>query len=221
VKVRVKRPGRHKHKPKPKRGVHPKMTIVAEGKDPFVVPYAPIGVTASALAAQFSTADRPGRAPLLLRSGNGLPQIAFDLVIGDPDPQVSIEPELRTLRNLAGSGKRMRVNLDPTTSKSLWRLTDFTQQIAGRQQGTNLPTRAVCSFTFQRASDTVVAVGPATGGKRDHPPKHPKFHIVQKGETLQSIANKFYGTPSAWHRIADANHLRRAKVAPGKRLKLP
>lgn len=105
-----------------RRARHPKMTIVPEGREPFVVPYAPREMNLDGVAPTFTTADRGGRSPLLLRSGDGLRQISFDLVFGHSDPQVSIERELNLLRALAQSGLRMRVNLDHTTNSNLWRL---------------------------------------------------------------------------------------------------
>lgn len=202
---------------------HPKMRIVAEGRDAFEVPFAPNNVTLDGVVPTWQTADRGGREPLLLRSGNGLPQISFDLVFGHTDPNTSIENGLTRLRSLAGSGRRMRVKLDATTSQYLWRLTGFTQQVTARQQGTNAATRAVCTLTFQKASDAAVAVGPTSGGhKGKGDDKRPRFYTVKRGDTLQSIARRFYGQASAWHKIADANKLRHPKkLKVGRKLRLP
>lgn len=203
---------------------HPKMTIVAEDGTAFVVPFAPRETTLEGWAPTFATAERGGRQPLLLRSGQGLPQVTFDLVFGHPDPQVSIEAQLSALRELARSGKRMRVNLDPTTTRFLWRLTGFSQQVISRQHGTNHATRAVCSLTFQRASDTVVAVGPVTGGKKgsSNAKKRPRYHVWRKGDTLVKVAVRYYDDGSMWRRIADVNGIRRPKhIKVGRRLLLP
>lgn len=204
--------------------VHPKMTIVAEDGTAFTVPYAPRETTLDGWAPTFATADRGGRQPLLLRSGQGLPQITFDLTFGAPDPQVSIERQLAALRTLARSGKRMRVNLDPTTTQFLWRLTGFSQQVMSRQHGTNHATRAVCSLTFQRAVDAVVAVGPVSGGKKGSGgnKKIPRYHVWRKGDTLVKLAVQYYDEASMWRRIADVNGIRRPKhIAVGRRLLLP
>jgi hypothetical protein len=204
---------------------HPKMTIVTEDGDAFTVPYAPRETVLDGVAPVFSTADRGGRSPLLLRAGNGLPQITFDLVFGFANPQRSVEHQLSELRKLAKSGKRMRVNLDPTTTANLWRLTGFTQTTVARQYGTNKPTRALCSLTFQKASDAVVAVGPVSGGakkKGDDDKKRPRFHTWQKGDTLVKVAVRYYGEAAVWRKIADANNIRDPKnIRVGRRLVLP
>lgn len=204
---------------------HPKMTIVTEDGDAFTVPYAPRETTLDGVVPTWATADRGGRAPLLLRSGNGLPQITFDLIFGYANPQRSVERQLGELRKLAKSGKRMRVNLDPTTTANLWRMTGFTQQTVARQYGTNKPTRALCSLTFQKASDAVVAVGPVSGGakkKGDNDKKRPRFHTWRKGDTLVKVAVRYYGEAAVWRHIADANNIRNPKnIKVGRRLILP
>lgn len=218
----------------PRRKRHPKMKIVPEGGDPFVVPYAPRESSMDGVVPSWSTVERGGRDPLLLRAGSQLETMSFDLVFGHPDPQDSIEEELKRLRKLAGSGNRFRVKLDATSAARLWRLTGFTQTVVSRQRGTNEPTRALCSLTFTAASDAVVQVGPVSGGakgggkggdgkggkgKKD---EIPKFYVVKKGDTLSAIAKRFYGETSFWRRIADANKIRDPrKLKVGTRLTLP
>jgi len=36
-------------------------------------------------------------------------------------------------------------------------------------------------------------------------PSKPRVHVVTKGDTLYSIATRYYGTPSAWEKIYQAN----------------
>jgi hypothetical protein len=210
---------------------HPKMTIVPEGGAPFVVPYAPRETSLDGVAPQFTTADRGGREPLLLRAGDGLRQQSFDLVFGYSDPDVSIEKELHLLRALARSGSRLRVNLDHTTGSNLWRMTGFSQQVLDRQHGTNEPTRASCSITLQKASDPVIAVGPLTGGAKPAPakpgapagkPQPKRTHVVARGDTLSKIALRYYGDARQYQRIADANKIRNVnRITVGQRLVIP
>lgn len=205
---------------------HPKMEIVPEGGAPFIVPFAPRGSDLDGVAADWQSVARGGRKPLLLRGGGSLQVMRFDLVLGHPDPDQSVEPQLAAVRRLAASGARFRVKLDATSGAFRWRMTAFSQEVVSRQHGTNQPTRAVVQMTFTEAADMVVQVGPVSGGSKgggkDKPEKRPKFYVVKKGDTLQSIAKRFYGDPSVWRRIADANKIKKPKeLKVGRRLELP
>ena len=49
-----------------------------------------------------------------------------------------------------------------------------------------------------------------------------RFYIVQKGDTLSIIAEKFYGSPSKWHKIRDANKIENVNsLTPGTKLIIP
>ena len=205
-------------------GRHPKMQLIPESGDPFEVPYAPRGSQVEGIVPEWATVTRGGREPLLLRAGDNLPTMSFDLIFGYWDPQESISHELDELRDLAESGARMRVRLDSVSAHHRWRLTGFSQEIIARQQGTNLATRAVCSLTFTVASDQAVRVGPLSGGKKGSGKKHriPKTYVIKKGDTLQAIARRFYDDVSVWRDIADLNHIRHPKDPHvGKRIRLP
>lgn len=205
-------------------GGHPKMTITAEGATPFVVPYAPGSTSFDALVPEFSTTPRGGRAPLLLQAGEPLRTVSFELVLGKFDPNSAIETELKALEQIAESGARLKVSLDRRTNARLWRMTGLSIEVVGRQHGTNAATRARASVTLTQAADVVVAVGPVSGGaKSKAPKKRPKSYVVKKGDTLQSIAKRFYGDTKAWRRIADANKIKKpkAQLKVGRKLKLP
>jgi nucleoid-associated protein YgaU len=50
------------------------------------------------------------------------------------------------------------------------------------------------------------------------------FHIVRKGETLSSIAQKYYGNPPQWRKILSANRKTIAQpnsLTPGTKLIIP
>lgn len=65
-------------------------------------------------------------------------------------------------------------------------------------------------FVRDRIEDTTVGV-------------NQKFHTVMPGETLQSIAVKYYGDSGKWFRIADANGIYNAfaEVESGMQLIIP
>ena len=62
------------------------------------------------------------------------------------------------------------------------------------------------------------------GYKKDQPPpkraaepkpeKWPKFHKVEPGDTLRSVASKYYGNPNLWERIYELNQKRISKGLP-------
>ncbi|MBI3565106.1 MAG: LysM peptidoglycan-binding domain-containing protein [Elusimicrobia bacterium] len=63
-----------------------------------------------------------------------------------------------------------------------------------------------------RAADRAAGMGPGAkpvavpkAPPRPAPPAWPKSHRVATGDTLRSIAGKFYGDPNLWERIYDAN----------------
>lgn len=205
---------------------HPKMLIIAEGRDPFEVPFAPRATSTDGIAPTFTTIDRAGREPLLVRTAGGLEVVTFELILGHRNPNKSVAKALADLRAIAGSGKRMRIKFDSRMAQKRWRLTGFTEQVLGRQHGTNEPTRAVCQFTFTEASDPVVGVGPVSGGHQGggggDDKKWPKFYVFKKGDTLHAIARKFYGDPPLWKHIADANKIRDPKkIKVGTKLRIP
>jgi LysM repeat protein len=52
----------------------------------------------------------------------------------------------------------------------------------------------------------------------------PRIHIIQKGDTLSGISNKYYGSPNYWQKILGANSDNLTdpnRLAPGSRLVIP
>ncbi|MBU2574087.1 MAG: LysM peptidoglycan-binding domain-containing protein [Elusimicrobia bacterium] len=58
---------------------------------------------------------------------------------------------------------------------------------------------------------------------RPKPEKWPKLHKVAPGDTLRSIASKYYGNPNLWERIYEANqkHISKGLPMEGAVLKIP
>lgn len=217
-------PARQRNAEQPFVGGHPKMIIVTESGDVFVVPYAPRETTTAGFNPTYEQVPRGGRRPFLIESGKGLPTMDFQLVVGFPDWNQSIEDILEEMQELAESGDRLVVRLDRTSSRWRWRLTDFRQQVVARAHGSNDATRAVCDFAFQMVSDPVEFTGPTKGGKKGgKDKKKPKFYTLKKGESIRDVANRYYDNPDkAVRQICDANKIRDPKkVKPGTRLRLP
>ena len=63
---------------------------------------------------------------------------------------------------------------------------------------------------LEHTASTVTTAGPGPVGPTEvvtnpPPPASPRTHVVQKGDTLQSLALHYYGTRSAWEKIFAAN----------------
>jgi LysM repeat protein len=215
---------------------HPKMYLQNESKTiKITVPYAPQSVQMSGLAATYQNADRPGRTPLVLRSGLPLPVMTMELTIAAKDHQTSVENILALFRNLAASTERVQVTLGPSEG-GLWRLTTMDVNSTMRAHGSNQITRATVNVTFTRASDPATNVGPLSGGAkppntvstkpttavRPKPIGTSRIYTVKKGDSLWIIAHKYYKDGSEWPTIARANKLRNPNlIYPGQRLKIP
>lgn len=217
---------------------HPKAKIVTDGGLKFVMPYAPREGQHTNIADVFTQLARPGRKPLLVRTGADLRVETFTLTIAHRDPQTSVEPYLKVLRQIAESGDRCSISLSRLEHGIVWRLTGLNINVTARQHGTNNATRATAELTFTEAVDGRVKLGPLTGGKK--PPHHrhdggggnggqgkggkntARRYTVRKGDTLTAIALKFYDDPNDWHRIAKANKIRDPrKLRVGQRLVIP
>lgn len=205
-------------------GSHPKMKIIASGKA-FTVPYAPRETTSTGFVPEWSTVVRPGREPLLLRAGGSLETVTFDLIVAYPEPSQSVATPLNQLAVIAASGTRIRLNFDARASRHLWRMTSHSEQVIARQHGTNQPTRAVVSMTFTEVSDSVRAVGPASGGTAEvtyTDKTRPKTYRWKKGDSMHKVAKRFYGTAALWDALSDYNRISRTRrLVPGRIIKLP
>lgn len=210
-------------------GAHPKMTLVAEGRAPFVVPYAPSTTNRGGFAPKFGEVERGGRRPLNLQAAKSLKTMSFELIVAFPDWNQSIQSQLTGLTNLAESGARIAVNLDVDSTRNLWRLTELGVQVISRQHGSNAPTRAVCTLAFTEVSDPVRPAGPTgsgsgggSGGSGDGDKKRPKTYVWKKGDTFPKITKRFYGDAALWRELADHNKIKHPKkVKPGTKIKLP
>lgn len=203
-------------------GRHPKVKLRADDLE-LVLPYGPRGTSLGGLAAPWSTIDRPGRKPLVVSDGGPLRTMALTVFLGHSDHQQTVEGMLDKLRKIAASGDRVTlVNLSPL-ERGPWRLEDVSVTGELRQEGTNHLTRASVALSFVEASDANPKLGPINGGKKGKGKnKLPTTHVVKKGDTLRKLANRYYGEPGRWHRIARANKIKDpSKLKTGRKLRIP
>lgn len=228
---------------------HPHMRIINERKQSITFPFAPKKVDHGGLSGTYTDTARPGRAPLLLRSGDPQPTMAFEVLIGAPYHQTSVEHIINQLKSIGGQRSRLTLTgMGPLEAAGPWRLTGLTISSTERQHGSNHITRATVNLTFGKAVDAATRVGPVSGGVGPVPgsatqtpgatgtssgsgagvamPLRPgeKIFIVTTERSLTEVAIKVYGDQSMWRAIADRQTppLRRASgLTRGARLIMP
>lgn len=206
----------------PTRSAHPKVKLRAGDRE-LELPYGPRGTSLGGFAAPWSTVDRPGRKPLVVRDGDGLLTMGISVLLAHRDHQDTVEGMLGKLARIAASGDRVTVvNLSPL-ERGPWRLDDVTVTGELRQHGTNHITRASVALSFVEASDANPKLGPVNGGKKGGKGKKlPTTHVVKKGDTLRKLADRYYGEPGKWRLIAKANNIKDpAKLKTGRKLRIP
>ena len=192
------------------------------------LPFAPVETTIGGDADIWETLDRPGRGPLVRRSGDGLRTVAFTAVVSWQDRQTSVEGTLAGLRGIAQAGSRITLGGMSAHERGPWRMTDLTIKVTARQAGTNRITRAEVDISLLFANDVTIIpkhTGPATGGHKPTKPKPrpaTRYYTMRRGDTLSGVALKFYGHASYWPRIATASHIRNTRtIKVGTRLTIP
>lgn len=215
-------------------GRHPKALLRTEDGLELVLPFAPRGTSLGGWADAWEAIGRPGRPPLVKRTGDGLDTLGITVLLAHADHQDHVEGMLGTLRRIARSGDRVTlVNLSPLEAGP-WRLADVNVTGELRQEGTNRITRATVGLEFLAAVDANPKLGPLTGGKKGNPKagkgkagskgkaNRRRTHVVRQGETLRKIADRYYGDPSKWQRIARANKVKHPRNMPvGRKLTIP
>lgn len=220
---------------------NPKM-ILRAGDLSLTVPYAPRESAQSGFGVTYAEVPRPGRSPLLMRQGDQLRKQSFDLFFGTVDITRNVIPDMSVLFALAQAVEPIRIANGPGAG-TLWRITNLTMntQEAGPK---NVVTRATATVELTEVSDLKNKPGPIAGGKQPvstttapkptgatttisgatapKPVAQVRTHTVKSGETLSSISNTFYGTPTRWKALADANGICNPDlIQVGQRLKIP
>lgn len=199
---------------------HPKAAFRAEDGTTVIIRWAPRGADLGGWGVTWSALDRPGRQPIVARNGEGLPSLAFEFLLGDPDHQVDVEAEIAALRRLAAGGQRVTlVNLSPNEAGP-WRIDDLKVNASLRQHGTNRITRGTCTVSLVAAVDVNSSATVVPRYTRKSPKKAFKYR-VKKGDSLKSIAYKYYGDPYAYGYIVKRNKLKTTKLKTGKTLVIP
>jgi hypothetical protein len=91
--------------------------------------------------------------------------------------------------------------------------------------GDGTPTRARASLTL-RQIEKDARTGTGTPAAKQNPTtaayRHARSHVVSDGDSLQSIAFRFYRDPTRWREIATENDIDDpVRLRPGTRLQIP
>jgi hypothetical protein len=124
-----------------------------------VLPWWPDEIATSNLASVYETQERPGRAPLLLRSGDSLPEVRIGCIV-----ETSISPTQRNVNQVLIALRKMARARKPVTLRiasrsDRYRITDLgITELEWDNQGR--PVSAEVSITLVVASNAAVPVGP-------------------------------------------------------------
>lgn len=125
-----------------------------------VLPWWPDEIATGNIASTYETQARPGRAPLLLRSGDSLPEVRIGCLVSTTAAESAvgnISTVLSGLRRMASA--RVAVALRLASRSARYRITDLGITELD-WDSTGAPISAEVSITLVSASDAAVPVGP-------------------------------------------------------------
>lgn len=124
-----------------------------------VLPWWPDEIASANLAGVYEEQARPGRTPLLLRSGDPLPELRIGCIVSttSADRPGSVATVIAGLRRLALAKKPVDVKL--ASRSASYRITDLGITELDWDT-TGEPSSAEVSLTLLSASDAAVPVGP-------------------------------------------------------------
>lgn len=204
-------------------GGHPKAVLHAERGVKLILPYAPRETDLGGLADTWDRVERPGRKPLTLRAGRRLPTMTLTALLARSDHQRSVEDLIAALTRLGEAEERVVLSGMSPAERGPWRITDLAVNATLRQHGTNKITRATATIALTAASDALSRRGPLSGGKDSGKGANARRYTVKKGDTLRKLADRFYGSPGKWQKIAKANGIKKPNkpLKPGRVLTIP
>jgi len=140
-------------------GVTRQVRISAPAIGEVVLPWWPDEIGSSNLAGIYETQDRPGRVPLLVRSGDPLPELRIGCIVATNNPEQpgNVGQVLAALRRMATAKKPVTVKM--ASRSSAYRITDLgITELDWDRSGE--PSSAEVSLTMTASSDAAVPVGP-------------------------------------------------------------
>ena len=152
------------------------------------------------------------------------------LVFGGRLERKSADDQLKRLQQLAKAKLPLTIEYEPRTDGS-WVITSLSYDSQLRELGTSEIARAEVQIEFTEYVDKLMTQQPpgkgsggggSGGGKPGSGDKKRVTYTIKKGDTLYSIAKKFYGDADRWKVIAKANDIKDPrKLKVGKVIKIP
>lgn len=203
------------------------------------------------LADSWEETQRASGRPILDRTGQRLRSFTVSALltkerVANPSGvPADIVGELATLAALAAPGmadRTIQINYDNVANTLArgpgWVISDLSARVIARRATDNYPVRAELDITITEASRPITPGSPAsplfsTAATTVGPPPPPpstsptptsttRRHTVKAGETLFSIAVRYYGNGAYWDRIASANGIRDIRaISVGQVLTIP
>lgn len=203
-----------------------------------LLPWAPAKGSLDGLTDSWSTVERTGRQPLVRYNAAGLPTMTLDVLLTDRSGvHGRVDYELHQIRRLGQGEQLITIAGLSVGEEGPWRMTGLSIDIEQRSEGNRDVEKARVQMSFTAAVDVSLTTtsaapvpsktGPLTGGVKKPPTvKAPtpaaQYYTVRSGDSLWAIATKYYGDPSRWPKIADANRLKNPSlIRPGQRLTIP
>jgi nucleoid-associated protein YgaU len=202
--------------------------VIKCGGDRIVLPITSPNVDHGGLAGDWKTVVRPLDKPLIGMAGL---QLATDKVTCtiQADDGSSVESTLKRLVRFAqDADHHVSIANFGSFAAGPWHITDLDIASDRRRFGTNRITRAQVTMTLTESTpdpDPKATKPKATKwGRRSvwGSATMVRTYIVKAGDTLPSIAVKFYGHADDWHSIALANSITNSRsIKVGQKLLLP
>jgi nucleoid-associated protein YgaU len=152
--------------------------------------------------------------------------IGLTLILDGPSSQRSVAADAQLLQSwcnptpdsiTAGTPQPPLVKLDwaePALFEAYLATVNVTYQLF---DANGVPLRASVDVTLKESPVSARNQNPSSGGPAGH-----RTHVVDAGETLQSVAYRVYGDPTLWRALARYNRVEDPlRLSAGTRLDLP
>lgn len=218
--------------------VNGKMLIVNETNNKVHVPFSPVNIDHGERGAVWDESSRIGTYGVLRRTGMKTPTLAFDLMLSamGSHGHGNIVGYLNAFDIMAEQGQRTYIHYT-SREQGAWLITSYSANVTARDSR-QLPTQATVSLGFTRIMNDAAFAGPVNGGSSTLVPPPPPppakagstpsstgtsvIYYMKKGDTLWALAQKHYGNPYKWNRIADASGIKNPRTIPiGKKITIP